>query len=124
MMIEIELVKQNGGVLLLSPKRRSNLAQVRNNSKSLNRTLDVTFKEVLEHFYIVESFFVFVVASDKESGPHLLVCDEGHRLKNDRTIISITMWKIQTKRRIFLTGKLSIKIRNFNKVSFRNTHAE
>jgi hypothetical protein len=117
-------VKQKGGVLLLSPKRRSNLAQVKNNSKSLNRTLDVTFKEVLEHFYIVESFLVFVVASDKESGPHLLVCDEGHRLKNDRTIISITMWKIQTKRRIFLTGKLSIKIRNFNKVSFRNAHAE
>ena len=37
-------------------------------------------------------------------GPQLVVCDEGHILKNDKTAISSTVSKIETRRKIILTG--------------------
>ena len=38
------------------------------------------------------------------TGPDLVVCDEGHILKNDATSISKAMNKIKSRRRIVLTG--------------------
>lgn len=38
------------------------------------------------------------------SGPDIVVCDEGHMLKNEKTALSIAINKIKTKRRIVLTG--------------------
>ncbi|KAG7158745.1 Transcriptional regulator ATRX-like 1, partial [Homarus americanus] len=37
-------------------------------------------------------------------GPDLMVCDEGHILKNEKTALSIAINQINTKRRIVLTG--------------------
>lgn len=37
-------------------------------------------------------------------GPDLVVCDEGHLLKNDKTSISDAISKVRTMRRIILTG--------------------
>lgn len=37
-------------------------------------------------------------------GPDVVVCDEGHILKNEKTSLSYTINKINTKRRIALTG--------------------
>ena len=38
------------------------------------------------------------------SGPDIVVCDEGHILKNEKTSTSISMNQVRTKRRIVLTG--------------------
>lgn len=38
------------------------------------------------------------------TGPDLVVCDEGHMLKNEKTALSQAMNKIRTLRRIVLTG--------------------
>ena len=34
----------------------------------------------------------------------LVICDEGHLLKNDKTAISMAVNQVKTKRRIVLTG--------------------
>jgi transcriptional regulator ATRX len=39
-----------------------------------------------------------------EPGPDLVICDEGHLLKNEKTSLSKAMNKITTLRRIVLTG--------------------
>lgn len=39
-----------------------------------------------------------------DPGPDLVICDEGHLLKNEKTGISIAMNRLRTLRRIVLTG--------------------
>lgn len=39
-----------------------------------------------------------------DPGPDLVICDEGHLLKNEKTGISIAMNRLRTQRRIVLTG--------------------
>ncbi|XP_053400537.1 transcriptional regulator ATRX-like [Mercenaria mercenaria] len=39
-----------------------------------------------------------------QPGPDIVVCDEGHILKNDATSLSKSMMKIETRKRIVLTG--------------------
>lgn len=39
-----------------------------------------------------------------DPGPDVVVCDEGHILKNEKTAISVVMNKLATRRRIVLTG--------------------
>ena len=37
-------------------------------------------------------------------GPDVLIADEGHRIKNSKTAMSIILKKVRTKRRAVLTG--------------------
>lgn len=39
-----------------------------------------------------------------DPGPQLVVCDEGHVLKNTKSVLNYAMNRINTKRRIILTG--------------------
>lgn len=39
-----------------------------------------------------------------DPGPDIVVCDEGHVLKNEQTSISKSLNRVRTKRRIVLTG--------------------
>lgn len=50
-------------------------------------------------------------ASDKnfrrfliDAGPDLIICDEGHILKNGSTLINKAISEVRTRRRILLTG--------------------
>ncbi|XP_076811067.1 uncharacterized protein LOC143453580 isoform X2 [Clavelina lepadiformis] len=40
----------------------------------------------------------------QDPGPDIVVCDEGHMIKNDKTDLSMLTSKIKTRRRIVLTG--------------------
>lgn len=52
----------------------------------------------IHKFGIFNNFCLF------STGPDLVVCDEGHLLKNEKTSLSQSMNKVKTLRRIVLTG--------------------
>ena len=47
---------------------------------------------------------MFTILFHSTSGADLIVCDEGHLLKNEATAISKVISTVKTKRRISLTG--------------------
>ncbi|XP_050718852.1 transcriptional regulator ATRX-like isoform X2 [Eriocheir sinensis] len=63
----------------------------RNLSNSKNKRYKGKMKEIFQKTLI-------------DPGPDIIVCDEGHMLKNEKTALSIAINKIKTRRRIVLTG--------------------
>uniref|UniRef100_A0A3Q3J419 DNA helicase n=1 Tax=Monopterus albus TaxID=43700 RepID=A0A3Q3J419_MONAL len=76
--------QENGGVMIIGYEMYRNLTQGRNiKSKKL--------KEIFQKTLV-------------DPGPDLVICDEGHVLKNEASAVSKAMNSIRTKRRIVLTG--------------------
>ncbi|XP_068596338.1 transcriptional regulator ATRX [Brachionichthys hirsutus] len=76
--------QEDGGVMIIGYEMYRNLTQGRNiKSKKLKET----FKKTLV-----------------DPGPDIVICDEGHILKNEASAVSKAMNSIRTRRRVVLTG--------------------
>ncbi|KAM9741632.1 transcriptional regulator ATRX isoform 2-T2 [Menidia menidia] len=76
--------EESGGVMIIGYEMYRNLTQGRNiKSKKL--------KEIFQKTLV-------------DPGPDMVICDEGHILKNEASAVSRAMNSIRTKRRIVLTG--------------------
>ncbi|KAM4732861.1 transcriptional regulator ATRX [Anableps anableps] len=76
--------QESGGVMIMGYEMYRNLTQGRNiKSKKLKETFQKTLVD---------------------PGPDLVICDEGHVLKNEASAVSKAMNSIRTRRRIVLTG--------------------
>uniref|UniRef100_A0A096LWP9 DNA helicase n=1 Tax=Poecilia formosa TaxID=48698 RepID=A0A096LWP9_POEFO len=76
--------QESGGVMIIGYEMYRNLTQGRNiKSKKLKETFQKTLVD---------------------PGPDLVICDEGHVLKNEASAVSKAMNSIRTRRRIVLTG--------------------
>nr|XP_046261942.1 transcriptional regulator ATRX [Scatophagus argus] len=76
--------QETGGVMIIGYEMYRNLTQGRNiKSKKLKETFQKTLVD---------------------PGPDLVICDEGHILKNEASAVSKAMNSIRTKRRVVLTG--------------------
>nr|CAD7456960.1 unnamed protein product [Timema tahoe] len=77
--------QEDGGVMVIGYDMFRNLVTA-NTKKLRKKALDIVKSTLLD------------------PGPDLVVCDEGHLLKNEMTALSKSMTKIRTLRRIVLTG--------------------
>lgn len=114
-----------GGVLIMGYEMYRNLSQskrVRNkkHKKIFAETLvDPGIKNLSDSLILINIYlgtyifeaFLFAELINKcisfwlpYTGPDLVVCDEGHILKNDKSSTSIAMNAVRTKRRVVLTG--------------------
>ena len=74
----------NGGIMILGYEMYRNLTLQKNIKKKSQKKI---FSEALV-----------------DPGPDIVICDEGHVLKNSQTSLSQAMNRIKTRRRIVLTG--------------------
>ena len=81
----LDMWKREGGVLVMGYDMFRNLT--RENDKKFKKKQREIFKDTLI-----------------DPGPQMVVCDEGHVLKNTKSALNAAMNKISTKRRIILTG--------------------
>lgn len=76
---------EGGGVMIIGYDMYRNLTN-ENNKRIKSKARDVFIRSLVD------------------PGPQLVVCDEGHLLKNETTALSKAMNRIATKRRVVLTG--------------------
>lgn len=94
---------RSGGVLLIGYElyRLLSLKKVtKRRGRKAARDPEVEEREAEEHKKLLDEMHAALV----KPGPDLVVCDEGHRIKNSHASISVALKQIRSKRRIVLTG--------------------
>lgn len=91
---------KNGGVLLMGYEL-FRLLSLKKSNKSKKKKKDTDEKEdEAKNKELMEEVYAALV----RPGPDLVICDEGHRIKNSHATTSQALKQIRTKRRIVLTG--------------------
>lgn len=94
---------RTGGVLLIGYElyRLLSLKKVtKRRGRKTKIDPEVEEREAEEHKQLLDEMHAALV----KPGPDLVVCDEGHRIKNSHASISVALKQIRSKRRIVLTG--------------------
>jgi len=94
--------KRNGGILLMGYELYRQLAnkKPRKKKQKPNGVEYVDIEEEDKNRGLLNEIQTALV----RPGPDLVICDEGHRIKNSHASISQALKQIKTKRRIVLTG--------------------
>ncbi|XP_076304273.1 helicase ARIP4-like isoform X2 [Tachypleus tridentatus] len=94
--------RKNGGVLLMGYEmfRTFALKKMPYNKKRRDAKKELDLKDVERNSQLLEEVYLAVV----NPGPDLVICDEGHRIKNSHASTSVALKSIRTKRRVVLTG--------------------
>lgn len=95
--------QQTGGVMLMGYEMYRQLASKkmsRRKKTKKNTTLEFDASETNRLCNVLNSTFSSIV----NPGPDLVICDEGHRIKNSHAGISKVLKQIKTQRRVVLTG--------------------
>uniref|UniRef100_A0A8C6SUV9 DNA helicase n=1 Tax=Neogobius melanostomus TaxID=47308 RepID=A0A8C6SUV9_9GOBI len=82
--VALEQWQESGGIMIMGYEMYRNLTQGKNTK---SKKLKETFQKTLV-----------------DPGPDLVICDEGHILKNEASAVSKAMNSIRTRRRVVLTG--------------------
>lgn len=94
---------KDGGVLMMGYEIYRLLSQKKLSRPKKKRSKDI---QIPEKTNTVEQQDMFdkIYAALVKPGPDLVVCDEGHRIKNAHASTSLALKQIKTKRRVVLTG--------------------
>ncbi|GAB0087485.1 uncharacterized protein DMENIID0001_017940 [Sergentomyia squamirostris] len=94
---------RDGGVLMIGYEMFRLLSMkkmVKKRSKRAENNPKLFQEQAEAHKQVLEDIYEALV----KPGPDLIVCDEGHRIKNSHASISVALKQIRSKRRIVLTG--------------------
>ncbi|XP_055528541.1 uncharacterized protein LOC129720807 [Wyeomyia smithii] len=96
---------KTGGVLLIGYEMYRLLSQKKMTKKKKKKKGESTVaEEEKESTEEQKNMFDEIHEALVKPGPDLVVCDEGHRIKNSHASISVALKQIKSKRRIVLTG--------------------
>ncbi|KAL9701889.1 hypothetical protein quinque_005330 [Culex quinquefasciatus] len=96
---------KNGGVLLIGYEMYRLLSQKKMTKKKKKKKGEPEVKEEeKESTEEQKNMFDEIHEALVKPGPDLVVCDEGHRIKNSHASISVALKQIKSKRRVVLTG--------------------
>lgn len=97
---EIRKWYKNGGVLLMGYEAYRTLFSDDDKKKKAKKSKYFDGLSKAEYFQLLKELGRCLI----DPGPDLVICDEGHRIKNCKSSISKSLKEIRTRRRVILTG--------------------